>query len=96
MYDTAITPNAAASVHPLGMALSPPIRFDDAELSSRLLPGKIDYKNLASEIARGIQSGARSMIDACVLLHHGMLGCDGDAALKGHVSWRTRQQERNF
>jgi hypothetical protein len=82
MYDTAITPNAAASVHPLGMALSPPIRFDDAELSSRLLPGKIDYKNLASEIARGIQSGARSMIDACVLLHHGMLGCDGDAALK--------------
>ena len=81
MYDTAITPNAAASLHPLGVAPSPPIRFDDAELS-RLLPGKIDYKNLASEIARGIQSGARSMIDACVLLHHGMLSCDDENALK--------------
>ena len=27
-------------------------------------------------------SGARSMIDACVLLHHGMLSCDDENALK--------------
>jgi hypothetical protein len=46
------------------------------------LPGKTDYRVLASKIAQGIRSGARSMIDACVLLHDGMLGCDGDAALK--------------
>jgi hypothetical protein len=46
------------------------------------LPGKTDYSILALEIAHGIRAGARSMIDACVLLHQGLLGCEGDAALK--------------
>jgi hypothetical protein len=81
MYTTALHTDLAAAVQPPIAILSPSSSLEARE-PLRFLPGKIDYSVLALEIARGIRAGARSMIDACVLLQQGISVCEDDADLK--------------
>src|ERR1700680_3961429 len=60
----------------------PALADEKPRVEPLFLPGKIDLSTLALEIARKIGSGARSMIEACILLDNGTRLCEADDTLR--------------